>query len=293
MKGLAPYLPPRLKMAVLSLPDGAAGTATELRLRRDGPVSLTVAGKNLCFDPSGRFCPPPSALRCDGDDISGCISLITGASLYSYGESLRQGYIPFGDGYRAGICGEGVVINGTLTGFNKINGINLRVRRFVKDFGYEAARRITEKGLRGALVCSPPNRGKTTLLKSVAFLLSTGALGKAYRVGLADERGELSVPRLKEGLTDAIVGVKKSLAIELLCRSMSPEVLICDELAAEDAAPLSQVVGMGVCLVASAHASGVTELKSRPFINALLQTGAFPLIICLGEGFDYRVEEYK
>ena len=229
---------------------------------------------------------------CKSDALKECVARITGSSLYSYGETLKKGYIPFGEGCRAGVCGEGIVKNGVLAGFNKIYGINLRVRRFIKDFGYEAARRIREKGIRGALIYSPPNCGKTTLLSSIAALLSDGSVGAPLKVGIADERGELYVPALKNGLADVLCGVDKAIAIELLCRSMSPQVLICDELAAADGAPLSQVLGMGVAVVASAQASSREELLRRPFVAELVDKGAFPLLVGLRADFSYVVEEY-
>lgn len=292
MLRLLPYLPQRVATAVAGLPGDALSNSTELRLRADAPASITLGGKNRCFTADGVFCPVGRGLACTRKEMEECVSLISGASLYSFGDCLRQGYLPFGDGYRAGICGDGIVRNGVPEGFSRIYGINLRIKRFVADCGYEAARRITEKGLRGALIYSPPNCGKTTLLKSLALLLSNGSLGRAYKVAVADERGELFVPELRQGLVDGLCGVEKSRAIELLCRSMSPEVLICDELAACDGAPLLQVLGTGVAVLASAHAATAAELAARPFIGALLAQGAFPLLIGLNGDYSYSVKEY-
>ncbi len=292
MKSLIPYLPSRLRLAVERLPSEAHTHATELRLRLDAPLSVTLRGKNLCFDAQGRYTAPPDGYRCDKAELDTCVDLLTRSSLYCYGEYVAKGYIPFGNGGRAGICGEAIVKDGRVEGFRSIWGINLRVRRFVADFGLAAARRIAEKGLCGALVYSPPDRGKTTLLSSVAYLLSTGALGKVYRVAVADERGELFVPQLRQGLADGMWGVPKAQAIELLCRSMSPQVIVCDELAPEDALPLSQVLGTGVTVLASAHGGSRDELLRRPFIRSLLDMGAFPLLVGIGADYSYRVEEY-
>lgn len=285
-------MPNALAHAVASFPSEIADNATELRLRLDAPASVTVGGKSLCFDRNGRFCLPQDAFHADSATIAECITLVSGGSLYSYGETIKKAYIPFGNGCRAGICGEGIVKNGVLTGFGRIYGINLRVRRFIREYGYEAARRISEKGLRGALVYSPPNCGKTTLLSSIAGLLSDGSVGKPLKVGVVDERGELFVPQLRNGLADALCGVEKPVAIELLCRSMSPQVLVCDELGAADGEPIRQVVGMGVAIVASAHAGSKEELFGRPFIAELLKHGVFPLLIKLKSDFSYSVEEY-
>ncbi len=290
-KQLLPYLPPRLCKAVAALPDGVDETATELRLRFEAPVSVTAGGKNRCFDADGVLCSADKALRCTASELQECLSLLTQSSLYSFSESIKQGFLPFGDGNRAGICGDGVVKNGVSEGFRRIYSINMRVSRHLRDCGYKAARRISECG--GALIISPPNGGKTTLLRSIAALLAEGAVSSPKRVALADERGELFVPELRAGLVDAISGVPKAKAIELLCRSMSPQYVFCDEVSPAESSALLQAVNSGVAVVASAHAEDVVSMQKRPFLAELTASGAFPLIITLKSDYSYDTEEYR
>lgn len=287
MEELISYLPLHIARGLLALPTGIVEQLTEIRLRLYGPLSVTAMGKNYFLDKVGKPCTPEKAIICTEEDISTCLSLLTKGSLYSYGDALSEGYIPFGKGHRAGICGEARVNDGKLTGFSAIHGINLRLSRFFPDYGAKAVRHIADGTLKGALIYSPPNRGKTTLLRSIAALLSA-----RYRVAIADERAELFVPQLALGLTDRLIGLKKSLALPMLCRSMSPQVIICDELAHEDEAALLNAFGAGVCIVASAHGESAASVASRPFMGRILKTGAFPLLIGIGDGFDYTVEEY-
>lgn len=249
-------------------------------------MSVTSGGKNLCFDAEGKIGTPKKALHCSAEELKECIALLTRTSLYSYGDELCAGYLPFGNGCRAGVCGEAIVRDGVFRGFSEIYGINLRLSRFVADCGEHAARSICEHGLCGALVYSPPGKGKTTLLRGIAAELS-----HKYRVALADERYELYVPQLKTGLIDALCGLKKSAALSLLCRSMSPQVIVCDELAAEDETAVLNALGAGVSIIASAHADSAEGLYTRPFVRRLLESGAFPLLIGIGENFEYTVEE--
>ena len=291
LEQLTLYLPIRLSRAVAALPEKVTNSLTEIRLRLDGPASVTSGGRNYTFTAEGRPCPPERALLCTETELQECVALLSRSSLYSFGDTVKNGYIPFGRGCRAGVCGEGIIKDGQTEGFRKIYGINLRLRRFIKDFGTEAARRVCENGLKGALVYSPPNCGKTTLLKSMARALSDGSLGRAFRVGLCDERNELYVPELTAGLVDAVCGIKKAAAATLLLRSMSPEILICDELTPDDASAMINAVNTGVCVIASAHAETERDLKSRPFIKSLIETGAFPLLIKIGADFRYVVKE--
>ncbi len=287
---LLPYLPPRIQAAVAALPEGVDETATELRLRADAPASVTSLGKNRCFDEHGRLCGIEKALRCSEKELSDCIALLTQHSLYSFGESMKHAYVPFGEGCRAGIGGEAIVKDGVVLGFRRVLSINLRVSRFVRDCGYKAALQIAKHG--GALIYSPPACGKTTLLRSIALLLADGSVGRPCRVAVADERGELYVPELRAGLVDVISGVEKGRATELLCRSMAPQYIICDELGANDEEPCLQALNTGVATVASVHAGTREGLLRRPFVKRLLDSNAFPLLIRLSPDYSYETEEY-
>ncbi len=288
MQTLFPYLPLAVARLLVGIPDPVADKLTEIRLRLHGPLSVTSGGKSYFVSAGGRLCGISDAYICTDDDLSTCLSLLTKGSLYSYGDAIAGGYIPFADGCRAGISGDVRVCEGKSCGMFPISGINLRRSRFFPKYGEKAVRHIRAEGLRGALVYSPPCKGKTSLLRSIAYLLS-----QSYTVAIADERAELFVPPMALGLTDRITGVKKSTAMPMLCRSMSPRFMICDELSEEDENAVLDAVGTGVCIIASAHGDSAEGVAARPFMGRLLRKNAFPLLIGIGEDFEYRVEEYK
>ncbi len=288
MQTLFPYLPIGVSRMLCTLPDHIAGHLAEIRLRLHGPLSVTSGGKSYFVSDKGRLCGIADAYICTDDDLSTCLSLLTKGSLYSYGDAIAEGYIPFADGCRAGISGDVRVCEGKNCGISQISGINLRRSRFFPKYGEKAVRHIRAEGLRGALVYSPPCKGKTSLLRSIAYLLS-----QSYIVAIADERAELFVPPMSRGLTDRITGIKKSTAMPMLCRSMSPQFIICDELSEEDENAVLNAVGTGVCIIASAHGDSMEGVATRPFMGRLLKENAFPLLIGIGEDFEYRVEEYK
>ena len=66
--------------------------------------------------------------------------------------------------------------------------------------------------------------GKTTFLRSIAYLLASGNYPQPRRVGIADERCELFLPDKMGALIDCVRDMPKAAGIELLTRSMSPEV---------------------------------------------------------------------
>ena len=164
-----------------------------------------------------------------------------------------------------------------------VTRISIGIQSFLPEFARPLTELLKESLPRGVLVISPPAGGKTTFLRSAAYLLATGS--KPYRVGIADERCELFLPA---GLCDRITGCPKCKAVELWTRTMSPEYLICDELGAGEEVPLLAAQNTGVKLIASVHGSSVEEAARRPCVKALLEGGVFSLFAVLKQNF--RVE---
>ena len=91
------------------------------------------------------------------------------------------------------------------------------------------------------LIISPPRCGKTTLLRDVIRQLSNGREGiPGVTVGVVDERSELAgswqgVPQNDLGMrTDILDACPKAEGMQMLVRSMSPDVVAVDELGREE-----------------------------------------------------------
>ncbi len=276
------YLPPKFLTPIQNLPPGMGARITEARFRLEKPFSLTVDGRNLMPDAHGKPSLVSNALTVTGEDLRLLLARLTEGSLYAFETCMADGFIPLAEGCRAGIAGDMVQ---TPTGwvFREITSVNLRISRFLPEFARSLADLLREKP-QSALVISPPAGGKTTFLRSVAYLLASGNHPK--RVGIADERGELAIPF---GLCDRITGCPKWRAIELLTRTMSPEYLICDELGAGEEAPLLAAQNTGVKLLASAHGSTPKEAMRRPCVKTLWEGGVFDLLVLLTKPYRIRI----
>ncbi len=277
------YLPQRIAFAVGNLPHEVLKTASEIRLRYRGAASVTAGKRNLPFDSSGRVCGQKEAVSATQSELAECVSLLARGSMYTVSEFLPFGYLPLQEGGRAGVCGKGLTKNGELTGFLEVTSVDLRLHKNVVDFAAPLIKEFCSRGPVGTVVISPPGMGKTTFLRSAALLLARGVGIRPYRVGVADEREELMAGMTELGLMDVLSGVKKSRALEILTRTMSPQVLICDELNHEDALAVSLAQNTGVALIASAHASGVDDLKHRRGLWDMVCSGAFRLAVTLTE----------
>lgn len=280
------YLPIRICRAVHSLPNELLESANEVRLRKNAPVSVTCGIKNITFDELGRVCPVSRAVFATESEITECMRRLTESSLYTCDEYIASGYIPLAEGGRAGVCGRANLHGG----FAEISSINLRLHRFLPDIARGLVGRLSVDGLCGVIVCSPPAMGKTTFLRSAAYLLGSGKGISAKRVGVADERCEISVGIEKDGLIDVVSSLPKAEAITLLTRSMSPEIIICDEIGTPEAESVIEAQNTGVALIASAHCKTPKDLLMRGRMKMLLERGLFKLCVILGYDGGYTCE---
>lgn len=294
----AKLLPLWLCKRLMELPAHCKAGASEIRLRTDRPASITVKQKNLFLTAGGISPCPDGAYIISREQLFDVFTYICQGSVYSRMDQLNEGYITLQGGHRAGISGRAVTKEGLVQSVSDISSINLRIARQIKGCGEEACRIIYKNGfLRGTLLLSPPSGGKTTLLRDIARILSV----KGIRVCVVDSRGEIAachegVPMNDLGpLCDVLDGYPKAKGISQAIRTLSPEVVICDEIGgAEECDAIAEGMNAGVPVIASAHAGSVEEAIRRPQLKALLQTGAIGWIICLaGAKEPGRITEIK
>ncbi len=233
----------------------------EIRLRSDRPATVTREGINI-----------PLGVSVTSAELADCMTKLCRGSVYAHGDTIRKGYIQAGEGIRVGVCGT-LAADGRAV--REITSLNIRVPHIVRGVSdrvlclcYDAP---TVKSL---LIYSVPGAGKTTLLRELAARLG-GEFSK--RVALVDSRGELYLPEMFAGtLCDVLIGYSKAEGIEIATRTLSPEVIICDELGdADETRQILGAAGAGVPIIASAHASSVSELLSRPNIRILHESRIF------------------
>lgn len=97
-----------------------------------------------------------------------------------------------------------------------------------------------------------------------------------------DERSEIAgsvkgIPQFTFGLRiDVLDGCPKAEGMMMLIRSMSPDIIIADEIGRkEDTDALMEAVNSGVQLFVSAHGECFEDLLHRPTLRELIQLGIF------------------
>lgn len=250
----------------------------EIRMRSGGPLSVTSRGCNLRF-----------GVICTREEVERTVERLCRGSLHAFGETIKNGFIPIEGGCRAGICGRAVTSDGRVTAISDISGVNIRISHApdgeTGDGGL-AAYLAAADFRQSVLIYSPPAVGKTTLLRELAINVSSPPHSR--RVALVDCRRELfDGPRMRGCLLDVFFDYPKAAGIETAVRTMSPELIVCDELGslAESEALLS-AQSCGVPVTASAHAADLTGLLRRKNIRLLHDGGMFDVYARLSRSPD-------
>ncbi len=288
---LLPYLPGLWRERLAALPQKELARMEEVRLKPEQPVVLRLHQGEVLVGQEGRLAyDPVLAPVLSGEDFRKAVLLITDSSFYALEEELRRGYITLPGGHRAGITGRAVLEKGVVRTLREISGVNIRLARHIPGLALPLLPWLFDaKGaLCQTLLVSPPRAGKTTMLRDLACLLSDGAYGSPFTCGIVDERSELAavrqgIPQLPIGLhSDVLDGCPKAEGLMMLLRSMSPQVLFCDEIGRdEDVIAIREAAHAGVKVIATAHGADPEELSRRPALATLLESKAFTRIVIL------------
>lgn len=186
--------------------------------------------------------------------------------------------------------------DGKISNINYISSLNFRIAKQVLGASSKIIKYVIkedENSIYNTLIISPPGVGKTTILRDLIRKLSNGIEQINYKgmnIGVVDERGEIAA--MYRGIlqndvgirTDVLDNVTKALGLRMLIRSMSPKVIVADEIGnKEEIEPIMQSICSGIKCIFTAHGASIEDIKLNPVIKELIDNAVFERIIFLSD----------
>lgn len=281
--GLLCRLPLSLREALLQVPPELIERMTELRLRAGQPLAVTAGERALFLSKSGAVVPAERGFIIPQELVQETLLCLCGHSLHGIEKTLEHGFFTAQCGFRVGVCLQPYAARQGMA-----QSLCIRLPREVQGAA-ETAYPIWRQG-GGLILAGPPASGKTTVLRDLCRLVSDGARGDPpSRVVLIDERNELSGWDGEKcafhlgSSTDVLSGVPKAEAVIQAIRTLSPQVILCDEVADErEAAAIRYAFFCGARFAVTVHCGSREELLGNAVLRELMQSGAFRHIYLLG-----------
>lgn len=266
---LAPCFPEEVRSELdMLLP----GELREIRIRANRPTVFVAATRTAALS----WAP-------DKQQLEALVEGLSGHSLYARSDETGQGFLTLQGGHRMGLCGHARTSDSQSV-LSDIGSVCIRIA--TEWHGAADPLIARAAGVQSMLIIGAPGSGKTTMLRDLARQLGSGQ--SAVQTAIVDERSEIAacvggIPQLDVGsCTDVLDGLPKSIALPWLIRSMSPQLVITDELGGtEDAAAVMDTIACGAAVCASVHGTSLQEVARRPALASLMARRSFDLYAVL------------
>ncbi|OLS41743.1 stage III sporulation protein AA [Bacillus sp. MRMR6] len=280
METILPFLPKKIAEIISQIPPSQKDELEEIRIRIKRPIEITLKGS-----------PKFLSYIIQPEDAFHLMNKISQFSIYTLEEELKRGYITVSGGHRIGLAGKVILEEGKVKAIRDIASFNIRIAREKIGASEWLIPFIFKGDWMHTMIIGPPQTGKTTLLRDIARIISSGDKRNAfpaYKVGIVDERSEIAgcvngIPQMSFGhRIDVLDACPKAEGMMMMIRSMSPEVLVVDEIGrGEDAEAIQEAVHAGIKLIMTTHGASFQEIRNRPTLKEIIEQNIFQRFIVL------------
>ncbi|WP_062513748.1 stage III sporulation protein AA [Halobacillus sp. KGW1] len=278
MKEIVRLFPPSFQRFLMN--DVSWGKVQEIRLRVNHPLEVLDGASHTSV----------KGIIVTAEHLAFVLNQISQFSLYRLQDELKEGFLTIEGGHRVGLAGKVNTSGHRIDTLKHITFMNIRVAREVAgQVSYLLPFLYADGRWKSTMIIGPPHSGKTTLLRALSKWIGSDHTGyRGCKVAVVDERSEIAaslrgVPQLEVGVrTDVMDGCPKAAGMMMMIRSMSPDVLIVDEIGGlEDADAVREASYTGVQVICSIHGRTLDGVRKRPSARSLVEEQVFERYVVL------------
>lgn len=292
------YFNDKLKNVFNCVDNNILSRISEVRIRRGREVIVVIKNTSYFVDYNGDIYDYPSvnSVIVSSDDFDEIFMNVCDYSIYNNVQNLTKGFVTLPNGSRVGVAGSAVIDDSKIISLKDITSLNFRISKQIKGCSNELLNFLYVNSFPSIIIAGKPNSGKTTLLRDIARGLGSGFNNRYIKIAVIDERNEIAGKKNSEismelgKNTDVLTSFSKAQGIEIATRTLSPEMIICDEISTlQEVESILYSFSSGIAFALSVHINDRRDLIYKPIINVLLKTKQFSYIVLLNE-YTYKPE---
>ena len=255
----------------------------EIRIRVNKPIIIRTNNQDIIIE-----------YFVNQEEILETLSRLCENSIYAYKNQICEGFITIKGGHRVGITGSCVIENGKVLNIKYVSSLNFRIAREVINCSQNYLDKILDlknQTIFNTIIVGKTGSSKTTILRDIVRNLSNGIEKYQFQgktCGIVDERGEIAatfrgIPQNDVGIrTDVIENVSKPIGINMLIRSMAPEIIVCDEIGSkQDVLAIEYAIHSGVKGIFTMHGKNLEDVKNNQEVYKLISNKSIEKILFL------------